>query len=207
MKDFYTTDQVSKFCNVSRGSVIRWIHEGKLRAATTVGGHHRIAREEIIRLLEIMHFSIPAELTEGVRPVALLVEDDEATRKMLRDILESRFPDFQVEEASDGFEAGLKIQKFRPRLVLLDICLPGQDGLDVCRLIRNFPELQNMVIIAVSGMQDPEVRKSVLELGANDFIPKPFDYEVLCQKIETYLKLKPSEQEKRGPHGPISNVA
>lgn len=191
MKDFYTTDQVAKFCNVSRGSVIRWIHEKKLNAATTVGGHHRIAREEIIKLLEIMHFSIPAELTEGVRPVALLVEDDEATRRMLREILESRFPAFQVEEASDGFEAGLKIQKFRPKLVLLDIRLPGQDGLEVCRLIRNFPELRDMVIIAISGIQDSEVRKSILELGANDFIPKPFDYEALCQKIENYLKLKP----------------
>ena len=74
-------------------------------------------------------------------------------------------------------------------LVVLDLMLPGLDGYHVCEFIRQFPELKETKIIAISALNDPEVEKKFLALGANEFLVKPFDLDVLKKKIRLHLNV------------------
>lgn len=121
------------------------------------------------------------------QPIALIVDDEEPLRMLLRDFLEDNFPGFHIEEACDGYEARMKVHRCRPDLVLLDIFLPGQTGFSVCEQIRGTPELSHVTIIALSGMEDKSVRETILSLGVNDFILKPYKIKQLQEKIEHHL--------------------
>lgn len=188
MAEYYTTDEVARFCKVSRSSVIRWVHEGKLKASVTLGGHHRILKEDLMELLDTLNLPGP-ELKGFVKPVVLIVDDEESIRQLLRFFIMQCFPHFQIEEAEDGFDAGIKIQKFHPELVLLDLRMPGQDGLALCKQIRDTPEFSKTIIIVITGVHDDLVQQSVLFFGANDYLIKPFNAESLRQKIEHHMML------------------
>lgn len=107
----------------------------------------------------------------------LLVEDNPGERWLFAEILRSRGHTVTACEAGDdGFEA---FAKGRHQLILLDLMLPGIDGLEVCRRIRNEPEGDRPVILVVTGKSAPDVLESVLEAGANDYLAKPIDVAVL----------------------------
>lgn len=196
MDAYYTTDEVAKLCKVSRSSVIRWIHEGKLPAAVTAGGHHRILWGDLIKLLETLRLPLPMPPVR-LNPVALIVEDEEPIRRLLSHFLQKHFPQFEVQEAADGFEAGLKIQKFRPQLILLDLRLPGQDGFAICRQIRETAEFSKIIVIVITGIDDAVVRESMLFFGANDYVLKPFDSNDLQVKIKHHLLMAQTPPQER----------
>lgn len=188
MAEYYTTDEAAKLCKVSRSTVFRWIQEGKLNASVTVGGHHRIFQEELFKLMESLRLPLPVEQAEDkLEKTALIVDDEEPMRRVLRFFIMKYFPYFQIEEAADGFDAGMKIQRFKPELVLLDLRIPGQDGLSVCKQIRSMPEFEKMVILIITGVQDELVLESSMIFGANDYLLKPFEPEELKEKIEKHL--------------------
>lgn len=193
MEKFFKTQEIAKICQVAQGTVIRWIKEGKLPASSTAGGHNRIQAKDLFELLKSLRLPIPLELSpefvfEPKQKVRILIVDDEPEmRKMIRWKIEQDFPGAEIEEAGEGFIAGWKTHSFRPQLVILDLMLNGLDGFHVCEFIRQFPELKDTKIIAISALMGPEVAKKILELGANDFLAKPFDLDVLKQKISIQL--------------------
>jgi excisionase family DNA binding protein len=205
MKKFLTTSQVAKVCQVSPGSVIRWIEEGRLKSAVTPGGHRRVEVQEVVRLLEALRIEIPPELKsegqeEAPSPFRVLIIDDElGMRQMLRSFFEEHYPHFHVEEAPEGFVAGWKAHSLRPHLVLLDLRLPGLDGFRVCHLIRSFPGTQQAHIIAMTAYEEDGAKEKILGLGANDFLNKPFDLDTLKQKVE--------RQVQKYEQGRLSNIS
>ena len=191
MEKYFSTQEVAKMCQVTRGSVIRWIHEGKLPAAVTAGGHHRVQAEDLYRLLKTLKMVVPTELENLMKkekPVCVLIVDDDANScKMLREFFQQNFPAFFIQEASDGFEAGLLIRHLKPEVILLDLMLPGIDGFRVCEQIRSQRELDHSKIIAITGMQDAKAKDSILKLGADDFLNKPFNLALLAEVIRYHL--------------------
>lgn len=194
MDKYYTTFDVARICQVSPGSVSRWIREGKLPAAVTAGGHHRVRTSHLVELLQKLRMPIPAGLSEVDKQTTILIVDDETNvRALLRSILEQNYPDFQVEEAEEGFLAGWKAHGLKPDLVLLDIMLPGINGFRVCQFIRDNEELQNTKIIVITALQDPQIREQAIKAGADDFLAKPFEVSTLKNKIESQLGLTEGE--------------
>ena len=199
MEKFFKTQEIAKICQVAQGTVIRWINEGKLPAASTVGGHNRILAKDLLALLKSLHLPIPADLSSddsssSEQKIRVLIVDDEPeVRKMIRWMIKQDFPGAEVEDAQEGFVAGWKAHSFRPHLVILDIMLPGLDGFHVCELIRQLPELKETKIIAISALMDPEMAKKILNLGANDFLAKPFELDVLKKKICIQLNVNRKE--------------
>ena len=99
--------------------------------------------------------------------------------------------EFLVESAYDAWEAGKKIEEFRPSILILDISLPGVNGLSVCKNLRSDPKTKNMKIITIS----PDFRYSdaeVLKAGANSFFTKPVNFEILLSLCNDFLKLPDS---------------
>lgn len=121
----------------------------------------------------------------------LLVEDDKRLRKLIHDILKKE--GYQVIEAGDGSEA-LKIffEEREIELVILDIMLPLFNGIEVLTQIRKYSEVPVIMLTALGGEQD-EIKG--LNTGANDYISKPFSYEVLVARVNAIMRKKIKENE------------
>lgn len=129
----------------------------------------------------------PAEhAPEPATPLVLVVDDDEPVRRMVRRYLET-LPDLIVETAASGWEAGLKTAAKRPALLLLDYRLGDTTGDEVVRTIRDMADLpQPRIVLMSAHLQDDDVQR-VLALGADAFVPKPFDLALLRGTIDTLL--------------------
>jgi DNA-binding NarL/FixJ family response regulator len=103
----------------------------------------------------------------------LLVEDNEMFREMLSSLLLARFPSIDIREAGDGADALDKMQHLQPDIILMDIQLPGENGLEVTRKIRQVHE--QIVIVILTGHDLPEYRQRAFRNGADCFISKGSD--------------------------------
>jgi len=129
-------------------------------------------------------------------PALLMIEDDSRLAKMVVDYLGQS--GYAVTHAADG-ESGLEqLPLVMPELVMLDLMMPGIDGLEVCRRIRALPgQLGRVPVIMLTAKGDPMDRIIGLELGADDYLPKPFEPRELLARIRAVLR-------RRGELGPNS---
>ena len=184
-----STYQVAKICDVHHTTVINWVNEGKLPAYTTPGGHRRIKNEDLKEFAK--KYNIPISDSEGVefedrkKKLVLIVDDEKDVLDELKDALSGN--GFDMEFASDGFEAGRKIYRHHPDLVLLDFKMPGMDGFQVCEVMRKDKETAAIPIIAVTALSTSEDRVRILSSGVNRYIPKPVDIKVLLSVINEFL--------------------
>lgn len=106
----------------------------------------------------------------AVKPNLLIVDDNSIVRETTRSYLESKFPALEVYEAKDGHDALIQIRDKPPDVILMDIRLPGENGLKLTRKIKNrYPQI---AIIIFTGYDLPEYRKAAFENGAAFFISK-----------------------------------
>ena len=115
----------------------------------------------------------------------LVVDDNRDNIEILRAFLESR--GYVVAEAPDGKTALAKMDQVRPALVLLDVMMPGMDGWQVCRTIKNHPELGGTKVVMVTAKGAFEDKFEGLRSGADDYVVKPVDFKDLLEKVERNL--------------------
>jgi two-component system phosphate regulon response regulator OmpR len=113
----------------------------------------------------------------------LVVDDDPAVRRMLAEYLSAH--GFEVRQAESGAAMRAEMERGAPAVVLLDIGLPGEDGLTLARYLR---ERHDVAIIMVTGAGDVVDRVAGLEVGADDYIAKPFDPRELRARIKSVLR-------------------
>ncbi len=116
----------------------------------------------------------------------LVVDDDPDILKLIKSRIDKE--KFKVISTDDGESALAIILARRPDLVVLDINIPGKNGLDVCRELRADKKTQNIPIIMLSGRNDAVDRILGLEFGADDYVTKPFDTHELMLRISNILK-------------------
>ena len=120
-------------------------------------------------------------MTEQIR--ILVVDDDEAIRELLLDYLGGQ--GYRVEAVADSVQMRAWLAEALPDLVLLDVGLPGEDGLSLARYLR---EHHDLPVIMVSGAGTPLDRIVGLEVGADDYLAKPFDPRELLARVKTVLR-------------------
>jgi len=130
--------------------------------------------------------NIPLDGLLTVKRKIMIVDDDEELAHMLSDHLQASGP-YEVRLATTGFDAGIITQKFRPDLMLLDVMLPDINGREVCRSIKSNPDTNRIKIIIISGLIEERTISDLYDLGADDYIKKPFDLEYLSNKVKEYL--------------------
>jgi len=119
-------------------------------------------------------------------PKILIVEDERGIVYLLKTRLESE--GFQVIAAYDG-QVGLRaVTEARPDLIILDLNLPGLNGFEFCRRIRRQPELARLPILVLSGRAEEADKVGALELGADDYVTKPFSDNEVVARVKTLLR-------------------
>lgn len=127
-------------------------------------------------------------------PKVLIVDDDVRNIAILSELLEE---DYRITTASSGNQALERLAGFRPDLVLLDIMMPGMDGLEVCRRIREDKTSRFSKVLMISGKVTVEDRLAGYAAGADDYITKPFDHDEIKAKLEVFVKLKSMQEINR----------
>jgi DNA-binding response OmpR family regulator len=115
----------------------------------------------------------------------LLVDDEDSLRRVLKELLER--DGYAVSEARDGVQALDQVDRVGPDVIVLDLNLPGLDGYGVLSHLRSRPATASIpvIVLTAKGDEDNEVR--VFELGANDFLTKPFRARALSARLEAVL--------------------
>lgn len=137
----------------------------------------------------------PVQKMESATPMAkiLVVEDEAIVREVVTDYL--RRDGFDVEQAADGNEAMTMFLASRPDLVLLDLMLPGIDGIEVCRRIR---AQSNIPIIMVTAKSEETDTIIGLGVGADDYISKPFSPREVVARVKAVLRRASAPQQSGG---------
>jgi two-component system, OmpR family, alkaline phosphatase synthesis response regulator PhoP len=127
----------------------------------------------------------------------LLVEDEQDIADMIK--MNAEVSDFKVVVENDGLNGYMAAEREKPDIIVLDIMLPGMNGLDVCRKIKNNPELMNIPIIMISAKSEELDVVLGLELGADDYVTKPFSPKILLSRIKAVLRRQnePKKEPKR----------
>jgi CheY-like chemotaxis protein len=126
---------------------------------------------------------------------SILIVDDMTDSRLLLDALLS--DTYRIHLAVSGQEGLDKVKQHTPDLILLDLIMPGMDGLEVCEILKHDPDTQDIPIVFITGSTDDNEKLKAYELGADDFIHKPVNAEELTTKVSKILASQTSLKEAR----------
>jgi excisionase family DNA binding protein len=189
MEEVLTVFQASKYCNVSSKTIINWVESEHISAYKTVGGHRRIKRADLIEFMKKQGIPIPETDPSSERKKILVVDDDAIIVETIVQALEEDENNYEVISASDGFEAGLQVEHFKPDLLILDIMMPDTKGYEVCEKIKSNDETKNTKIVVLSAYLDEEKFKKMKEYGADACFSKPLPLPQLKEEVIHLLEL------------------
>jgi len=168
-------------------------------SSTTEGGHRLYSEEEVVPIIRQIQFlvrkgytieQIKKEIENIKNKKKILVIDDEIEIcELITDLLKDKFP-CEIKVARDGFTAGRLMNDFLPDLIILDLLLPGINGFEICRNIRQDEYLKHTKILAITGYDTPEHKKEIFTAGTDDYLSKPMDLSVLYTKICQLLNIE-----------------
>ena len=190
MEGIFTVFQASKYCNVSPKTIINWIDAGHIEAYRTVGGHRRISKADLEAFMRKQGIPIPDREPQAERKRILIVDDDPIIVETLVQALEEDEHDYEIISASDGFEAGLQVNHFKPHLLILDIMMPDIKGFEVCKRLKTDEKTRDTKIIVLSAYLDEEKFKKMKENGADVCFSKPLPLSQLKQEVARMLGLE-----------------
>jgi Response regulators consisting of a CheY-like receiver domain and a winged-helix DNA-binding domain len=142
----------------------------------------RIASQDVVSLDQFR------EAKKKLDPsVILVIEDDETMRMALKRILESE--GYVIKMAADATELSTVLDDQPVDLILMDVGLPWINGFELAQMLKEHKDLKKIPLVFVSGKATDEDMKKAFDIGADDYIKKPFDVEKLKKTVHTLLKL------------------
>ena len=125
-------------------------------------------------------------MTDSSLPAILVVDDNHDNADIIKEYLQAR--GYPITVAYDGDEALAAFETMRPALVLLDVMMPGRDGWEVCRIMKQHATLgRNVRVVMVTALGQWEDKRVALQTGADDYVTKPVDLPTLIKVVERNL--------------------
>jgi len=123
------------------------------------------------------------------QPPILVVDDNHDNAEIIRQYLQTRGYSITVAYSAD--EALALFESVRPAVVLLDVMMPGRDGWEVCRIMKQHPTLGRTVrVIMVTALDEWQDKREALQIGADDYVEKPFDLPTLATTVQRNLAMQ-----------------
>lgn len=178
-EEFRTTNEAAKLLGVSPKTVQLWVESGVLRAWKTAGGHRRVTLDSI-REVVARREAAQAPPVGKARQLDLLVVDDEAPMRQLYEAtLRTWDVPLNLRLAGDGFEGLVRIGERRPDCLITDLHMPGIDGFQMLRRLRDWPDLGGMSIVVVTGLNEDEIETAGGLPPGVTWLPKPVPFAQL----------------------------
>lgn len=143
-----------------------------------------MAKPDLIQSLPAAGITLMAERT----PRVLIVDDNQANVELLR--MQLKPFNYQLEAAYNGEEALQKVQEFHPDLILLDLMMPRMDGYEVCQILKKDKNTWFIPVIVVTALRELQDKLKAIEIGADDFLIKPYNKLELITRVKSLLRLK-----------------
>ncbi len=180
-KPYLTPNEVAEMLMVSPTTIRQWASQGKLNSALTPGGHRRFLRADVERFSRQNNLTLPLRDNDVTR--ILIVDDDEEVGQLLTRLFTYSSSPVETMTATSGFEAGRLVHSFEPHVVLLDLMMPGVDGFEVCRDIKQNPATRAIRVVAMTGYYEDDNVAGILDAGAEVCLSKPFKLNALLRAI------------------------
>jgi len=187
--------EAANICGVVNQTAINWIHAGFLKAFKTPGGQYRVYPDDLAAFMSSRNMQIPENLLKECKNqngynhnTILIIDDDKVFNMLVARYVEKQFPNMNVLQAYDGFEAGVMLADKHPQCLVLDLDLPGVDGFSLCKKINESPSFGSPLVIVVTALQDPQTEERVRQLGVTHFFHKPATLERLAEIIQTVYR-------------------
>ncbi|WP_434048181.1 response regulator [Sorangium cellulosum] len=164
--ELFTASDVARFCQVDLKTIHNWADKGEIRHFRTPGRHLRFRRLDVLDFLRKYGYPIPEILRMG-KPKVVVVDDDPAVLAALRKTLSRRF---DLTTFQDPFDALVAVGNLQPDALILDVMMPGLDGVRCLERLRSIDATSHIRCIVYSNHE--EMKKNATEAGAYDFIKK-----------------------------------
>lgn len=179
-KTFCTTREAGQLLGVSVGTAQLWVENGLLSAWKTPGGHRRVTRESVEKLLRSKSEAPPAASAarrEVIRRLKVLVVEDDTNLLRLYETTLALWPmSPEVIVATNGINALLLIERENPDLLIVDLKIPGIDGFEMLKILQSTPRYAHMALAVVSGLDADEIaRRGGVPPGVF-VLPKPVPF-------------------------------
>ena len=146
----FTTEEVARYCGVTRPAVVSWIAQSLLPARLTGGGHRRVLRPDLARFLELQGYEVPPEVSR-VRPLLFAVEGDPVGADVLAGVFAQ---DFEVHAGPASIDALLALGTLRPDVLVVAIPMPVLDGARLLQAAARSPATADTLRVAVVAQPD-----------------------------------------------------
>ncbi|MFH1571375.1 MAG: response regulator [Gemmatimonadota bacterium] len=179
-----TTGQIARHCQVTQRTVHNWIQGGHLPVGRTPGGHQRVLVRDFQEFLRQHRLPVYGDdrPAPGLSKRLLVVDDDPEVLQVYARYL-ARLGEYEVSTATNGFNAGLEVARFRPDLVVMDLMMPYMDGLEACRWIKGDPATAHTRVLVVTGYAEEGFRSRATECGVDGWMRKPVALPELGRKV------------------------
>ena len=179
-----TSYEVAELLQVNPGSVNKWINAGMIQAFRTPGGHHRIKAGDLVRFLRRQRMPVPKPLSRAGLRRLLVVDDDQAELRVIQRLLKSHAHEVELLLVDKGIDALVQFGFFDPHAVLLDVIMPGLDGVEACRRLKAMEETRTVRVVIVSAALTPEIERDAMAAGADRCLNKPVELKQLLEVLE-----------------------
>jgi CheY-like chemotaxis protein len=176
--------EASRICGVSLATMNRWVRASGVRLVRAAG-EKWIKRTFLAGLLRGHDLPVPFEFE--CWPRVLIVEDEDDLRLAIEQHMRKWWNGADIRGVGDGERALKALTDYRPDLAVVDVNLPGKDGIALCREVALEPKLAHTKILVMTGLRDKGINARAFEEGAVEFLPKPFEPDALLAAAQRLL--------------------
>lgn len=176
---FLTIDELASYLRISRDCAYKLAQQGKI-PASKIGRKWRFEKDIIDKWIKNQQTNNRVIKKKKI----LIVDDNEDVRILIREILED---EFDIVEASEGLESLRKIGNDKPDLIIMDVTMPYKDGYELCEYFKTTAGTKDIPVILITGQDITTIDKKFREVGADDYLTKPFDNNLLVFKVKKHI--------------------
>jgi CheY-like chemotaxis protein len=214
-KNLLRISDIARKAGVLSSTVRYYTDMGLINTAGETRGGHRLYEEtEILNTIRKIQFLNKQGLTmeqikkdvgfsQGKKKI-LVIDDEPEVGEFVSGLVKDNFPNVEVKVVNDGFTAGSILNDYLPEMIVLDLMLPGINGFEVCRHIRDSELHKHVKILAITGYDTPENRAKILSCGADDFLAKPMDLKIVKARMVALLGIKEEIKNDPQPQAQVS---